>query len=107
MPSVGLDGCSQSTSPGLAIGTRSKAKEGQTVNPIQPKHVHQPSRGPDEGFRPRPAPRYKREIFAPPPAAANREDHLHLGVLLFQLCEGAETAVRAVNGHLGVGPFIT
>ena len=80
--------------------------EKHTVNTIQAKHIDEFSRCAAKCLRTRPTPGHESEIVTSFPAATNREDDFHLGVLLFELGECAETAVCAVNRHLGIGPFI-
>lgn len=79
----------------------------RTINPIQSKLIDQLPRGADKELRFRPAPRDMSEIVAALAAAADGQDHAQLGVLLFQLGKGAETAGCPVDGYLVIGPFIT
>jgi hypothetical protein len=80
--------------------------KGRTVNPIQAKPIDQLACRSYKRVRPGPAAGDKREVVAALAAAAHGEDHAQLRVLPFELDERTETAGCAIDGHLGVSPFV-
>lgn len=77
-----------------------------TVETVQAELVYQRPGRADKCLSTRLTPRHEGEVLASLAASTDGENDFHLGVLRFQLREGPDTALRAVHGHLRIGPFI-
>lgn len=77
-----------------------------TVEAVQAELIYQCPGRADKCLSARLTPRHESEVLASLAASSNGKNDFHLGVLRFQLREGPETALRAVHGHLRIGPFI-